>query len=74
MPKIKETFASGVLNYCDDILTTKATSAIFYLRLPPHRWSATYNMLRFLDREGSLSICPVTSKDPLSAADQFNIE
>jgi len=51
-----------------------APSAISYLRLTPHRWSAAYNNLGFLDREASLRICPVTSKDPLSVADQFNIE
>ena len=74
MPKIKEYFASGVLNYRDGIFTIKAPSAIFYLRLSPHRWSAPYNILGFIDRGGFLSIYPVNSKDPLSAVDQFNIE
>ena len=74
MSKLTESFAAGVLKYLDSILAMTAPSAISYLRLTPHRWSAAYNNLGFLDREASLRICPVTSKDPLSVADQFNIE
>lgn len=74
MSNLTESFAAGVLKYLDSILAMTAPSAISYLRLTPHRWSAAYNNLGFLDREASLRICPVTSKDPLSAADQFNIE
>ena len=74
MSKLTEAFAAGVLKYLDSILALTAPSAISYLRLTPHRWSAAYNNLGFLDREASLRICPVTSKDPLSVADQFNIE
>ena len=74
MSKLTESFAAGVLKYLDSILAMTAPSVISYLRLTPHRWSAAYNNLGFRDREASLRICPVTSKDPLSAADQFNIE
>ncbi len=74
MSKLTESFADGMLNYIDSILAMTAPSAISYLRLIPHRWSATYNNIGFLDREASLRICPVTSRDPLYAADQFNIE
>ena len=74
MSKLTESFAAGVLKFLDSILAITAPSAVSYLRLTPHRWSAAYNNLGFLDREASLRICPVTSKDPLSVADQFNIE
>ena len=74
MSSLTDSFAAGVLKYLDSILAMTAPSAISYLRLTPHRWSAAYNNLGFLDREASLRICPVTSKDPFSVADQFNIE
>ena len=74
MSKLTDSFAAGVLKYLDSILAITAPSAISYLRLTPHRWSAAYNNLGFLDREASLRICPVTTKDPASVADQFNIE
>ncbi|MGF1501554.1 MAG: glutamine synthetase [Paracoccaceae bacterium] len=67
-------FAAGVLKYLDAILALTAPSAISYLRLTPHRWSAAFNNLGYRDREASLRICPVTAKDPESIARQFNLE
>jgi len=74
MSALTASFAAGVLKYLDSILAITAPSVISYLRLTPHRWSAAYNNLGFRDREASLRVCPVTAKDPISIARQFNIE
>ena len=67
-------FAAGVLKYLDSIVALTAPSAVSYLRLVPHRWSAAYNNLGYRDREASLRICPVSARDPRDAARQLNIE
>lgn len=74
MSGLTSAFSAGVLKYLDSILALTAPSVVSYLRLTPHRWSAAYNNLGFRDREASLRVCPVTSKDPASIARQFNIE
>ncbi len=74
MSRITDAFAAGVLKYLPNIVALTAPSVISYERLTPHRWSAAYNNLGFRDREASLRVCPVTAKDPLSIARQFNIE
>ena len=74
MSDLTAAFSAGVLKYLDSILALTAPSVISYLRLTPHRWSAAYNNLGFRDREASLRVCPVTAKDPVSVARQFNIE
>lgn len=67
-------FAAGITTFLPGILALLAPSAISYLRLTPHRWSAAYNNLGLRDREASVRICPVTSLDPLAIARQFNLE
>ena len=62
LSKFIEPFAADVLKYPDSILAITAPSAISNLRFIPHRWSATYNILRYLDRETVLHICPLTSR------------
>ena len=74
MSELTGQFAAGVLKYLEVILAFTAPSVISYARLTPHRWSAAYNNLGFRDREASLRVCPVTSKDPASIAQQFNLE
>lgn len=74
MSAVTDAFAAGVLKYLPNIIALTAPSVISYARLTPHRWSAAYNNLGFRDREASLRVCPVTSKDPASIARQFNIE
>lgn len=74
MSALTGAFAAGVLRYLDSIIALTAPSAISYLRLTPHRWSAAYNNLGFRDREAALRICPVTAADPTDIARQFNIE
>ena len=67
-------FAAGITTFLPGILALLAPSAISYLRLTPHRWSAAFNNLGLRDREASVRICPVTSLDPLAIARQFNLE
>ncbi|TNF60655.1 MAG: glutamine synthetase, partial [Rhodobacteraceae bacterium] len=74
MSAVTQAFAAGVLKYLPSILALTAPSVVSYERLTPHRWSAAYNNLGFRDREASLRVCPVTSRDPASIARQFNIE
>ena len=74
MSTLTASFAAGVLKYLDVILSLTAPSVISYERLTPHRWSAAYNNLGFRDREASLRVCPVTAKDPIAVARQFNLE
>lgn len=74
MSELTSAFAAGVLKYMDAILALTAPSVISYERLTPHRWSAAYNNLGFRDREASLRVCPVTAKDPVAIAQQFNLE
>lgn len=74
MSDLTAAFSAGVLKYLDSILALTAPSVVSYLRLTPHRWSAAFNNLGFRDREASLRVCPVTSKDSASIARQFNIE
>lgn len=74
MSALTASFAAGVLKYLDAILALTAPSVISYERLTPHRWSAAYNNLGFRDREASLRVCPVTARDPVAIARQFNLE
>lgn len=67
-------FIAGILKYMDSIIALTAPSAISYLRLTPHRWSAAFNNLGYHDREAAVRICPVTSASPDSAAKQYNFE
>lgn len=74
MSRMTRHFVGGILTYLDQILALLAPSEISYLRLTPHRWSAAYNNLGYRDREASVRICPVSSRDSEAVARQFNIE
>ncbi|WP_457941364.1 hypothetical protein [Mesorhizobium sp. 10J20-29] len=74
MSALTGSFVAGVLKYLDSIVALTAPSAISYLRLTPHRWSAAYNNLGFHDREAAVRICPVSAKDPQDIARQYNFE
>jgi glutamine synthetase len=74
MSAVSSCFVAGVLKYLDSIVALTAPSAVSYLRLTPHRWSAAYNNLGLRDREASVRICPVNSDDPKIIAKQYNFE
>jgi glutamine synthetase len=74
MSQVSAPFVAGILKYLDSIIALTAPSAVSYLRLTPHRWSAAYNNLGYRDREASVRICPVQSEDPQQIARQYNFE
>lgn len=74
LSQVAASFAAGITTFLPSILALLAPSAISYLRLTPHRWSAAFNNLGMRDREASVRICPVTALDPLAIARQFNLE
>jgi len=65
---------NGILNHAAAILAWTAPSAISFLRLTPHRWSAGGAFIAVQDREALLRIAPITSSDPAKAASMFNVE
>lgn len=74
LSKTAQGFVAGILKYVDAILALTAPSAISYLRLTPHRWSAAFNNLGVQDREAALRICHVSAVSDLARAKQFNFE
>ncbi len=74
MSALTGSFIAGVLKYLDSIVAITAPSAISYLRLTPHRWSAAFNNLGLRDREASVRICPVSATEPDKKARQYNFE
>jgi len=67
-------FIAGALKYINDYVALTAPSAISYLRLTPHRWSAAYNNLGLQDREAAIRICPLSDMSDIGRARQFNFE
>jgi glutamine synthetase len=67
-------FVAGVLAHLNAVSALTAPSAMSFLRLVPHRWSAAFNNLGTQDREAAIRICPVTATDPDDRARQFNVE
>ena len=68
------TFVAGILKYLAASIAVFAPSAISYLRLTPHRWSAAFNNLGYRDREAAIRICPGFGTDPAARARQMNFE
>jgi glutamine synthetase len=67
-------FIAGILKYLAASIAVFAPSAISYLRLTPHRWSAAFNNLGYRDREAAVRICPGFGGDPSARARQMNFE
>ena len=67
-------FVGGVLRHLNAVAAFAAPSALSYLRLVPHRWSAAFNNLGRQDREAGMRICPVAGDDPTARARRFNVE
>jgi len=74
LSEIAGKFIAGILKYLEAIVAITAPSAVSYLRLTPHRWSAAFNNLGFRDREAAVRICPVSSLSDVARAAQFNFE
>jgi glutamine synthetase len=67
-------FVAGILARLNALSALTAPSAISFLRLTPHRWSAAYNNLGAQDREAAVRICPVSARDLEGRRRQFNFE
>jgi glutamine synthetase len=67
-------FAAGVLRHLPAMVALTAGSPVSYLRLRPHRWSASYTWLGERDREAALRICPLVRFGGVEAKKQFNLE
>ena len=68
-------FVAGILHHMPALCALTAPSVVSYLRLTPHRWSASWNNLGYRDREACVRICPVLDiADVPPIADQFNVE
>ncbi len=67
-------FAAGMLRHLPALLAFTAPSAISYLRLTPHRWSAGTGALGYRNRECAVRICPVAELAGGDLSRQFNIE
>ena len=67
-------FAAGILAKMPALTALTAAATISYLRLVPHRWSASYNNLGIQDREAGVRRAPVFEVSGAAAAQQFNLE
>jgi len=67
-------FAAGVMRHLPAIVAFTAGSPVSYLRLQPHRWSASYTWFGERDREAALRICPIVAFSGVEAKRQFNLE
>lgn len=67
-------FAAGILEHLPALCAITAPSAVSYLRLGPHHWSAAAGVLSEGDREAALRIPPLVSFSGEDPARQYNIE
>ena len=67
-------FVAGVLRHMPALCALTAPSVISYLRLTPHRWSASFNCLAYRNREAGIRICPVNDSPGRQIANQFHLE
>jgi len=74
MSRATGSFIAGVLRHLPSIVAVTAPTAISYLRLTPHRWSAAFTNLGFRDREAAVRICPTSGASPEAVARSFNFE
>jgi glutamine synthetase len=67
-------FVAGILRHMPALCAITAPSLVSYLRLTPHRWSASYSNLGYRDREAGVRIAPVFQTPGANAAEQYNFE
>ncbi len=67
-------FVAGILRHMPALCAVTAPSLVSYLRLTPHRWSASYSNLGYRDREAGVRIAPVFETPGASVAEQYNFE
>ncbi|WP_043846208.1 glutamine synthetase family protein [Crystallibacter crystallopoietes] len=67
-------FAAGIVRHAPALLAFTAASEVSYLRLAPHRWSATHAFLGRHNRESMLRLCPTIDLAGREPAGQLNLE
>lgn len=67
-------FAAGIVRHARALLAFTAASEVSYLRLAPHRWSATHAFLGRHNREAMLRLCPTVEIGGRDPAGQLNLE
>jgi glutamine synthetase len=67
-------FAAGIIRHARALLAFTAASEVSYLRLAPHRWSATHAFLGEHNRESMLRLCPTVELGGRDPAGQLNLE
>jgi glutamine synthetase len=67
-------FLAGIRARMPAMVAVTAPATISYLRLVPHRWSASYNNLGLRDREAGVRICPVFETIGVDVARQYHFE
>jgi glutamine synthetase len=67
-------FAAGIVRHARALMAFTAASEVSYLRLAPHRWSATHAFLGLHNREAMLRLCPTVELAGRNPADQLNLE
>lgn len=67
-------FVAGILRHMPALCALTAPSAISYLRLTPHRWSAGYNCFGYRNREAGVRICPVDDTPGHDISKQVHLE
>lgn len=67
-------FVAGILDHMPALCALTAPSAISYLRLTPHRWSAGFNCFGYRNREAGVRICPVDDTPGRDVSSQVHLE
>lgn len=67
-------FIAGILKHMPALCALTAPSAISYLRLTPHRWSAGFNCFGYRNREAGVRICPVDDAPGRDIGRQVHLE
>jgi glutamine synthetase len=67
-------FAAGILAHLPALCAVTAPSAVSYLRLTPHRWSAGFTVFGERNREAAVRISPTVELGGGEPARQLNLE
>lgn len=67
-------FAAGIMRHLPAITAITAPSAVSFVRLTPHRWSAGGTIFAERNREAAIRICPTVDLPGSEPAAQLNLE
>jgi glutamine synthetase len=67
-------FAAGIMRHLPALTAITAPSAVSFVRLTPHRWSAGGTIFAERNREAAIRICPTVDLPGSDPAAQLNLE